>query len=62
VGGAESNEYHRQSWQMVESWSAAGVAGRVDIVPGAHHFDVIAGLASPSDPLVDTLVALAANA
>ena len=40
----------------------AGVATRYHEVPGAHHFDVIAGLADPADPLVDFVVELAAKA
>ncbi len=62
VGGAESGEFLRQSRMIVESWGKAGVATRYHEVPGAHHFDVIAGLAEPSDPLVDILVGLAAEA
>ena len=62
VGEAESGEYHRQTRQLVETWGAAGADARAYIVPGAHHFDVLAGLADPADPLVDILVALAAEA
>jgi acetyl esterase/lipase len=59
VGGAESSEFHRQSHAIVARWGAAGVAGQVTIVPGAHHFDVLAGLVDPNDRLVDLLVDLA---
>ena len=62
VGETESSEYHRQTSQLVESWSKAGIAACVEVIPGAHHFDVIAGLADPADPLVDILVGLAADA
>ena len=62
VGGAESGEFLRQSHAIVERWGEAGVATRYHEVSGAHHFDVIAGLADPSDPLVDMLVELAAAA
>lgn len=62
VGGAESSEFLRQSRAIVEQWGKAGVATRYHEVPQAHHFDVIAGLADPADPLVDTLVELAAEA
>jgi acetyl esterase/lipase len=62
VGETESAEYHRQTFRLVETWSRAGIAGRIEIVPGAHHFDVIAGLAQPADPLVDILADLATNA
>ncbi|WP_262027810.1 alpha/beta hydrolase [Microvirga sp. Mcv34] len=62
VGGAESSEFLRQSRAIVERWGQGGVATRYHEVPGAHHFDVIAGLAHPSDPLVDMLVELSAEA
>jgi len=62
AGGAESREFLRQSQAIVERWAAAGVATRYHEVPGAHHFDVIAGLADPRDPLVGFIVELAAKA
>jgi acetyl esterase/lipase len=62
VGGAESSEFLRQSQAIVDAWGKAGVTTRYHEVPGAHHFDVIAGLAEPADPLVDALVHLAAEA
>jgi len=62
VGGAESSEYLRQSRTLAEQWGGAGVAARYHEVPGAHHFNVIAGLANPDDPLVDLLMELAGDA
>lgn len=62
VGGAESSEFLRQSRVIVDAWGKAGVTTRYHEVPGAHHFDVIAGLADPADPLVDILVELTARA
>ncbi|MBD2746328.1 alpha/beta hydrolase [Microvirga sp. BT688] len=62
VGGAESSEFLRQSRVIVDTWRRAGVTTRYHEVPGAHHFDVIAGLADSADPLVDILVELAAEA
>lgn len=62
VGGAESSEFLRQSRAIVEKWGQAGVTTRYHEVPSAHHFDVIAGLADPADPLVDILVELTAEA
>ena len=62
VGGAESSEFLRQSRVIVDVWGKAGVTTRYHEVPGAHHFDVIAGLANPADPLVDILAQLAATA
>ncbi len=62
VGGSESSEFLRQSHAIVDEWSQAGVATRYHEVPGAHHFDVIAGLADPADSLVDIVLELAATA
>ncbi len=62
VGGAESSEFLRQSHALVERWGQGGVTTRYHEVPGAHHFDVIAGLTDPADPLVDILVDLARDA
>jgi arylformamidase len=62
VGGAESGEFLRQSRGIVDEWGKAGVETHYHEVPGAHHFDVIAGLANPSDPLVDILVDLSVTA
>ncbi|MBJ6125963.1 alpha/beta hydrolase [Microvirga splendida] len=62
VGGAESSEFLRQSRAIADEWGKAGVTTRYHEVPGAHHFDVIAGLADPADPLVDILVGLSAEA
>ncbi|MBB4039707.1 acetyl esterase/lipase [Microvirga flocculans] len=62
VGGAESSEFLRQSRAIVERWGKAGVRTRYHEVTGAHHFDVIAGLAHPADQLVNILMELAADA
>lgn len=62
VGGAESDEFRRQSSEFAASWGKAGVSTGYYEVPEAHHFDVIAGLADPSDPLVEMLVDLAKDA
>jgi arylformamidase len=62
VGGTESSEFLRQSHDIVDEWSQAGVTTRYHEVPGAHHFDVIAGLADPADPLVNIVIELANRA
>ncbi|MBM1170401.1 alpha/beta hydrolase [Microvirga arabica] len=62
VGGAESSEFLRQSRVIVGEWGKTGVTTRYHEVPGAHHFDVIAGLTYPADPLVEILVELTAKA
>jgi arylformamidase len=62
VGGAESGEFLRQSRIIADQWSHSGVATHYYEVPGAHHFDVLAGLADPADPLVEILSRLATHA
>lgn len=62
VGGAESSEFLRQSRLIADRWSHAGIATHYYEVPGAHHFDVVAGLSDPDDPLVEILNRLAAHA
>jgi arylformamidase len=59
VGENESAEYHRQSRTIVDRWSAAGVATRFGVVPGANHFTAIAPLADPDSPMVSRLRELA---
>ena len=45
VGGAESNEFVRQSLDIAARWSAAGVKTECVIIPGANHFTVLDELA-----------------
>lgn len=58
VGAAESNEYRRQSRSLVEAWAARGTT-RLEVVPRADHFTVVAPLAEPESPMVRALAALA---
>ncbi|MCB8820836.1 alpha/beta hydrolase [Microvirga rosea] len=62
VGGAESSEFLRQSRDFVTQWTAMDAIAKVHEVQGAHHFDVIAGLADPGSALTERLVELAAHA
>lgn len=55
VGGAESSEFLRQSRLIADRWSHLGTATHYYEVPGAHHFDVLVGLANPADPIVEIL-------
>ena len=47
VGGAESEEFHRQAEDFVQAWSASGVAADVLVAPGRDHFTVLNALAEP---------------
>jgi arylformamidase len=59
VGGAESNEFLRQSRLIVDRWGGDGVATRYEAVPGANHFTVIEPLADPHSAMVKRLLQLA---
>jgi len=59
VGGDESAEFIRQSRAIAESWGAAGVETRFEVVPQANHFTVIAPLADPSSAMTRRVAELA---
>lgn len=59
VGGAESDEYHRQSRRLVDVWGLEGVTTRYEEIPGANHFTVIAGLTDPENAMTRRIAALA---
>lgn len=48
VGGAESDEFHRQRSDYAEHWRAAGLEPREAIPPGLDHFGVMEDFAAPS--------------
>jgi arylformamidase len=58
VGGAESDEFLRQSRTIQETWGAAGVRTRYDAVPGANHFTIIEPLADRNSAMVKRLLEL----
>lgn len=58
VGGAESNEFLRQSRLIHENWSRGGTATRYAAPAGANHFTVIEPLADPESDLVNRLLEL----
>ena len=62
VGGEESGEYHRQSRSIAESWGAAGVRTRFELLAGANHFTVVAPLTDPGSDMVARLAELAGEA
>jgi len=59
VGGAESDEYLRQSRTIAAAWGEAGVRTRCEVVEGANHFTVVAPLADPDSAMTRRLAALA---
>lgn len=59
VGGAESNEFVRQSREMAASWGGRGADAHVEILDGLDHFTVLDPLADRDSSMVRRLVALA---
>jgi arylformamidase len=51
VGEQEGQEFHRQSRELVATWSAAGTAACGWEAPGANHFTVIEQLTDPAAAL-----------
>jgi arylformamidase len=52
VGGAESQEFLRQSLEVVGRWSAAGVKAECVVVPGKNHFTIVDELARGDSAMV----------
>jgi arylformamidase len=59
VGELESAEYHRQSREIAERWSAVGAEASWETVSGANHFTIIAPLADPDSRMVREITDLA---
>jgi arylformamidase len=59
VGGAESDEFLRQSHDIVEKWGRSGVETRFHAPEGANHFTVIAPLADAQSEMTRDLADLA---
>lgn len=57
VGGAETDEFRRQSQYLCERWS--GKLGAIDYLEsdGANHFTVIENMVDPNDPLTRKILA-----
>ncbi|TCT08392.1 acetyl esterase/lipase [Tepidamorphus gemmatus] len=58
VGGAESDEFLRQSREIVDEWIEGGVRAEYFEATGANHFTVIAPLAEPDSDMTRDLAAL----
>jgi arylformamidase len=59
VGGAESEEYFKQSRRIADVWGLSGVQTRYEEIVGANHFTVIAGLADPESTMTRRIAELA---
>ena len=56
-GGAETEEFARQSATYHQAWLAAGNTGRLAALDGADHFTVIRGFERSDSPLCDWIAA-----
>ena len=59
VGGLESPEFLRQSLDLVEVWSRAGVKAECVVVPSTNHFTVVDELVRPDSAMLARVVAMA---
>lgn len=50
VGGAETDEFHRQTQMYVDKYASAARAVDMYVVPGVDHFDELNVLADPTSP------------
>jgi arylformamidase len=62
VGGAESDEFLRQSLDITYAWSQAGVTAECVVVPRANHFSVVHELGNPRSAMLERVIALARQA
>ncbi len=59
VGGAETDEFKRQSRTMAQAWTQGRADARYEEVAGANHFTVIEPLADPASAMVARIAELA---
>ncbi len=57
VGGAESDEFLRQSRDLAAAWS--GIKAECVVVPGANHFTVVDELSRPGSAMIERILRLA---
>lgn len=55
VGGAESDEFHRQSADYMQAWQSAGLAGSYREQAGKNHFTAIRGLSDADSELCNAI-------
>ncbi|MEO7402758.1 MAG: alpha/beta hydrolase [Burkholderiales bacterium] len=58
VGGAETDEFRRQTIDYAARLTTAGVAARTHLVPAANHFTVMAALGDPTSALFPDVLQL----
>jgi arylformamidase len=58
VGGAETDEFRRQSRDFATAWTTDASPGTCVEVPGRNHFDILLGVLDPADRLRHALLEL----
>lgn len=61
VGGAESDEYHRQQSDFAAAWHKAGGKYSVVDLPGHHHFSVLGAMKTPDGALARAIFAMSGD-
>jgi arylformamidase len=59
VGGNESQEFIRQSLEVTDIWSKAGVKAECVLVPDTNHFTILDELARPESAMLARIAAMA---
>lgn len=59
AGGDESQEFIRQSLDIVAAWSRAGVKAECVVVPSTNHFTIVDELVRPDSAMLARVVAMA---
>lgn len=59
AGGAESQEFIRQSLEIVAAWSKAGIRAECVVVPGANHFTIVEELINQESAMLARIIGLA---
>ena len=58
VGGAETDEFVRQSRDYHEAWCAAGLDAELLVIENRHHFDILDGFQDTESALFHTILSL----
>lgn len=62
VGGLESEAFKRQSRELAERWTGAGVAAECIEIPGTHHFTIVNALTAPGSAITERIARMAGAA
>ena len=56
VGDEETDEFVRQSRDFLTTWQDKGLAGNWELIPGAHHFNILDGFEDSASRLFKTVL------